>query len=79
MLKQTLLVTALIGVTLASSAAISGHGEKPHATPWSNFALETKIKGMPKGDATNGQKIHEQMMCNACHGEKGESHSRNYA
>ncbi|MEA1988970.1 MAG: c-type cytochrome [Pseudomonadota bacterium] len=79
MLKQTLLVTALIGATLASSAAFSGHGEKPHTTPWTNFALENKIKAMPKGDATSGQKIHEQMMCNACHGEKGESPSRNYA
>lgn len=79
MLKKTLLVTALMGATLTSSAAFSGHGEKPHATPWSNFTLENKIKAMPKGDAVQGQKIHKQMMCNACHGEKGESPSRNYA
>jgi len=79
MLKQTLLVTALVGTTLASSAALSGHGEKPHAEPWSNFGLETQIKAIPKGDVNRGQKIHEQMMCNSCHGEKGESPSRNYA
>ncbi|WP_237261177.1 c-type cytochrome [Thiomicrorhabdus immobilis] len=79
MLKQTLLVTALVSATLASSAAFSGHDEKPHASSWSNFALENQIKAMPRGEATNGQKIHEQMMCNACHGEKGESPSRNYA
>ncbi|MDX1353612.1 MAG: c-type cytochrome [Thiomicrorhabdus sp.] len=80
MLKQTLLTAALVGTTLASSVAISGgHGEKPHATPWSNFALENTLKAMPKGDASRGQEIHNQMMCNACHGEKGESPSRNYA
>lgn len=80
MLKQTLLTAALVGATLASSTALSGgHGEKPHATPWSNFALENTLKAMPQGDATRGQEIHTQMMCNACHGEKGESPSRNYA
>jgi len=79
MLKQTLLVTALLGVTLASSAAISGHGEKPHAEAWSNFSLENKIRSMPAGDVKRGQAIHETMMCNACHGDKGESPSRNYA
>ena len=79
MLKRTLLVTALLGATLASTAAISGHGEKPHAEPWTNFGLENQLIDMPKGDVTRGQAIHENMMCNACHGEKGESPSRNYA
>lgn len=79
MLKTTLLTAALVGVTLASTAAISGHGEKPHAEPWTNFALSNKLNEMPKGDAIRGQQIHVQMMCNACHGEKGESPSRNYA
>lgn len=79
MLKQTLLFTAFVGVALTSSAALSEHGEKPHASPWSNFGLETQIKAMPKGDGMRGQKVHKQMMCNACHGEKGESPTRNYA
>ena len=79
MLKRTLLTVALIGATLASTAAISGHGEKPQTKAWSNFALENRLKEMPAGDISRGQKVHEQMMCNACHGEKGESPSRNYA
>lgn len=79
MLKRTLLVTALVGVTLASTAAVSGHGEKPKAQAWSNFALENQLRAMPAGDVTRGQAIHESMMCNACHGDKGESPSRNYA
>ena len=79
MLKKTILTAALFGATLASSVAISGHGEKPHAQAWTNFALENQLREMPAGDATRGAKIHENMMCNACHGEKGESPSRNYA
>ncbi|MDG6778427.1 c-type cytochrome [Thiomicrorhabdus sp. zzn3] len=77
MLKKTLLAAALIGFT--GTAMASGHGEKPDAHPWSNFSLDQKIQSMPEGDATRGQDIHAQMMCNACHGEKGESPSRNYA
>jgi len=80
MLKQTLLTAALVGATLATSASLAGgHDEKPQTTPWSNFSLEEKVKAMPQGDATRGQKLHEQMMCNSCHGVKGESPSRNYA
>lgn len=76
MFKQTLLAATLIGMC---GSALAGHDEKPHANPWSNFALENQLRAMPAGDVTRGQQIHEQMMCNACHGEKGESPSRNYA
>lgn len=79
MLKRTLVISALLGATLTSQIALSGHGEKPSADAWSNFALENKLQAMPSGDAIRGQKIHAQMMCNACHGEHGESPSRNYA
>lgn len=79
MMKKTLLTAALIATTLASSFAIAAHGEKPHAKPWSNSTLENKLREMPQGDITRGQTVHEKMMCNACHGEKGESPTRNYA
>jgi cytochrome c553 len=77
MLKKTLLAAAF--TAMSGAAMAGGHGEKPQAHPWSNFSLDTKIQSMPEGDALRGQEIHEQMMCNACHGEKGESPSRNYA
>jgi cytochrome c553 len=79
MLKQTLLASALVTAGLFTGLAMAGHGEKPHASPWSNFALENKLKAMPKGDAIRGKEVHSQMMCNSCHGEHGESPSRNYA
>ncbi|MBF6057363.1 MULTISPECIES: c-type cytochrome [Thiomicrorhabdus] len=77
MLKRTLLAAALIGFT--GVAIADGHGEKPHANPWSNFSLDNTLQSMPAGDATRGQSLHSQMMCNSCHGENGESPSRNYA
>lgn len=79
MIKTTLLTAALVGATFTTTAALSAHGEKPQAKAWSTFALDNTIKAMPEGDVQRGQKVHEQMMCNACHGEKGESSSRNYA
>lgn len=79
MLKQTLLASVLISSGLFNSAAMAGHGEKPHAHPWSNFALENTLKAMPAGDAIRGKEVHNQMMCSSCHGEHGESPSRNYA
>ncbi|MBN2646226.1 MAG: c-type cytochrome [Thiotrichales bacterium] len=78
MLKRTLLAAALFSVS-AIAIASGGHGEKPQANPWTHFSLDNQIRAMPSGDATRGQDIHSQMMCNACHGEKGESPSRNYA
>lgn len=79
MFKQTLLATALVSMTLVSSVALSGHDEKPEATAWSNFSLQNRIQAMPKGDIVRGKEVHNQMMCNSCHGESGQSPSRNYA
>ncbi len=78
-IKQVLSASTLISAALLSGAAQAGHGEKPHANPWNNFALENRLAEMPSGDASRGRQVHEQMMCNACHGEQGESPSRNYA
>ncbi len=72
------LLAGLIGLTLAGSA-MAGHGEKPHAEHWTNATLTEKLAAMPEGNIANGQALHVQMMCNSCHGEQGESPSRNYA
>ena len=77
MFKKTILIATLIG--LSSTVIASEHETKPQASAWTNQTLEAKIKSMPQGDALRGQKVHNQMMCNACHGETGESPSRNYA
>ena len=72
------LLAGFIGLTL-SGLAMAGHGEKPHAEPWTNATLAHTLKTMPEGNIQKGQALHVQMMCNSCHGEKGESPSRNYA
>lgn len=79
MLKQTFLVTTLLSVALMTTPAISGSHEKTvESNPWDGLNLEQKISSMPKGDAIRGKAVHEQMMCNTCHGPAGESPSRNY-
>lgn len=62
-----------------SGQSIAGNDEKIEANPWSNFSLQNTLNSMPKGNVERGVKIHQQMMCNACHGATGESPSRNYA
>ncbi|WP_373018969.1 cytochrome c [Thiomicrorhabdus sp.] len=76
MIRKTLLTIAMASI---STMVYAGHDAKPETNPWSNFGLASKLQEMPKGDPMRGQDIHAQMMCNACHGEKGESPSRNYA
>lgn len=80
MLKRTLIsacTAAFIG--LSGAALAGGHGEKPEANPWTNFALQNTLNKMPAGDAANGKELSDQWMCAACHGETGKSPSRNYA
>lgn len=79
MFKQTLLAATLVSMTLVSGVAFSGAEEKLEATPWTNLTLQNQIEAMPKGDVIRGKEVHNQMMCSSCHGEKGESPSRNYA
>jgi len=77
MFKQAILVTTLVGITLSSTAMASSE-KKPQTDPWNGLSLEQKISTMPKGDVMRGQKVHDMMMCNTCHGPSGESPSRNY-
>lgn len=79
MFKQTLLATALVSITLVSNATLASHEEKPETTSWTNFSLQKQIQAMPKGDVVRGKEVHNQMMCSSCHGESGQSPSRNYA
>lgn len=75
--KTTLVISSLC--LALTNQAQAGHDQKAEANPWSNFSLQNTLNKMPKGDAERGVQIHAQMMCNACHGETGQSPSRNYA
>lgn len=80
MFRTFIFISALLGATLACGAALSGgHEPKLQAEPWSFSSLNEAFAKMPSGDVNRGQLVHEQMMCNACHGETGQSPSRNYA
>ncbi len=79
MSKKYLLLAALFGVTLIATKAISGDHQNPAgAKPWGGMSLDQKVGSMPKGDVSRGQDVHNNMMCNSCHGVMGSSASRNY-
>lgn len=71
-----ILAASLMGL---NSAAYASEEPKGEADAWTYFTLDNQLKALPKGDPIKGKQTHEMMMCNACHGEKGESPSRNYA
>jgi cytochrome c553 len=79
MLKNTIALACTTAILAFSANSQAGHDDKKHATPWENATLEAKIKALPQGSVERGQVLNTQMMCNACHGETGQSPSRNYA
>jgi len=76
MYKQSILLLALIGATLASAKAMSG-GLSDVVTA-TGQTLDQKVNAMPQGDAVRGKTVYKQMMCGTCHGVLGKSSSRNY-
>ena len=60
-------------------ATAAGHGDKPKAEPWDHQSINQTLNDMPQGDAMRGQDVHNQMMCASCHGETGQSPSRNFS
>jgi hypothetical protein len=61
MLKRTLIsacTAAFIG--LSGAALAGGHGEKPEANPWTNFALQNTLNKMPAGNAANVKELSDQ-------------------
>jgi len=81
-MKKTLtasLLAAGLGLGAASPALAIGHEEaagQPEA--WTPGELQAALKAMPEGDVTRGERLNDTMMCSSCHGDKGETWSRNW-
>ena len=78
-MKKTSIMLTLSGMVLSGQLLAGGHGDKPKAAPWSHQSLTQTLDTMPQGNAMRGQQVHTQMMCASCHGEKGQSPSRNFS
>lgn len=63
---------------LASAAWASEAPPAPAARTWTPATLRTALAALPKGDAVAGQKVHEQLFCASCHGDKGVAPTQNW-
>ena len=67
-MKKTLLITAILfGMTNIAFAT----EETPKVEAWESDAWDAELANMPKGSASNGEKLANKGYCYACHGEKG--------
>jgi len=72
--------TLLLAATAlwASAAWASEAPPAPAAKAWTPATLRTALAALPKGDAVAGQKVHEQLFCASCHGDKGVAPTQNW-
>jgi cbb3-type cytochrome c oxidase subunit III len=66
-------------LVLIAGAAAAGSAEKPEAMPeWESEKLEQALARANTGDPAEGKRLHHYLYCSACHGDNGESPSRNW-
>lgn len=76
---STLKLLALAG--LAAFAGLSQARQEPPATPmpeWETARLEQALSKAASGNPAEGERLHHYLYCSACHGDNGNSPSRNW-
>lgn len=58
--------------------ASDAHSPATTAKAWTPASLRTALAALPKGDAVAGQKVHDQLFCASCHGDKGVAPTQNW-
>jgi cytochrome c553 len=61
-----------------ASSLQASHAPQAHAKAWTPATLRQTLGSLPTGDATHGQKVHEQLFCASCHGAKGVAPTQNW-
>jgi len=61
-----------------ASALHADHTPPADAKAWTPSTLRQTLASLPKGNATQGQKVHEQLFCVSCHGAKGVAPTQNW-
>lgn len=59
-------------------ASHASHAAPAEAKAWTPATLRQTLASLPTGDATHGQKVHEQLFCVSCHGAKGVAPTQNW-
>ena len=69
----------------ALASPLASHAPQADAKAWTPASLRQTLASLrqtlaslPKGDATQGQKVHEQLFCASCHGAKGVAPTQNW-
>ncbi len=79
LLAISVLAVAANSVGAAQPAAAPQKAHAGHAAPaWTPSTLRQTLADLPKGDAAQGLKVHEQLFCASCHGAKGAAPTQNW-
>ena len=90
-LKAAALLAVSLLAVAAHSAGAAQPATAPQAAPvhashaapavapaWTPSTLRQTLANLPKGDAAQGFKLHEQLFCASCHGAKGVAPTQNW-
>ena len=90
-LKAAALLAVSLLAVAAHSAGAAQPATAPQAAPvhashaapavapaWTPSTLRQTLANLPKGDAAQGLKVHEQLFCASCHGAKGVAPTQNW-
>jgi len=56
----------------------ASHTPQADAKAWTPATLRQTLASLPMGNATQGQKVQEQLFCASCHGTKGVAPTQNW-
>lgn len=72
------LMSGLLAAAMSATAVAGEHGSGKEAEAWSAASLRQALDNMPAGDVSRGEKLHGDLFCASCHGEKGEAFTMNW-
>jgi cytochrome c553 len=61
-----------------TAPAHASHAASAEVPAWTPSTLRQTLANLPKGDAVQGHKVHEQLFCASCHGAKGVAPTQNW-
>ena len=70
--------TSQPATALQAPHSMDAHAPHAAAPAWTPSTLRQTLANLPKGDAVQGLKVHEQLFCASCHGAKGVAPTQNW-
>jgi cytochrome c553 len=76
-MKNLLIPLLTSGAALLAVTAAQAASEAP-APEWEPSRLEQALSHVAQGKPAEGERLHHYLYCSACHGDDGNSPSRNW-